>query len=119
MTTPQRWTVGITIIVTLALGGVFAVVGLVKGNALAGIVSAVVAVLGLGLSIFIAGRPAGCSTVVVRRTGKVVQTGDGRAVANTGFTGGEGGRRRANVDLRNTGSVQQSGSDTHANTGIG
>ncbi|WP_346535571.1 hypothetical protein [Micromonospora sp. DPT] len=116
MTTVQRSVVVVTIVVTVLLVGLFAAIGLARANALAGSISAVLAVLALGLSVYLGTRTAEKSTAVISGSGSVTQMGEGQSEGNTGFIGRNSDFAR--IEIKDSGPIRQSGSDNRGNTGV-
>lgn len=119
--TGQRVAMIVTGLMVAVLSLVFFAVGWARASTLAGMVSALVGVVGAGIAVWAAFRPspmpgAPPGRIRVHRTGSIRQTGSGSKTANTGVmnkSAGSGGT----VEVSESGDIDQDDGG-EANTGI-
>jgi hypothetical protein len=107
----KRWVWLAISFVVIAIGVVTISVGLDKADKLAGVIGAVVAVIGLGLGLAGPEKPM---AVHVRRSGRIDARGPG--YANTGVDA-VGKNARYGIEVEDSGNIDSSG-DGGTNTGV-
>ncbi|GGJ37571.1 hypothetical protein GCM10010121_055950 [Streptomyces brasiliensis] len=109
----QRWVLVSTGLVLAVLAGALTLLSWDRANQVAGVISALVGVAGLGTSVWAAMAGSGTKSAVISDTGAATSTG---GMANTGFIATSTTETPHSLTVRNTGNAESESGD--ANTGF-